>query len=42
MKYFTMACLCSLLWLTGCASTGVITGADSSQRSTIHPYSGVT
>ncbi|MEI7537825.1 MAG: transglycosylase SLT domain-containing protein [Comamonadaceae bacterium] len=29
MKFLTMVCLCSLLWLTGCASTGLVKLPDS-------------
>ena len=44
MKFLPIVCLCTTLWLTGCASTGVITGADSSSRAsgTAAPVSSAT
>ena len=44
MKFLPIVCLCTMLWLTGCASTGVITGADSSSRAsgTAAPVSSAT
>jgi membrane-bound lytic murein transglycosylase D len=40
MKFISFACLCGLLWLTGCASTGVVNAADPIvDNSTLKPAS---